>query len=416
MADERTVPVWLHGERVGEVSRRRREQVRFRYDDSVVEAHDLNTPILSCSLRTSRRRVDGRPFFAGLLPEGEARRALAAEAKLVVSDVIGLLTRFGQDVAGAVVIGHEVSRRPRAHAVTYTSPDWESEVEALADRSGPLAIHDDSELSIAGVQDKMLLVATPEGWARPVHGYPSTHILKIDDRRHPGLVIAEHTCLRLAGAAGLPAAASQLVRVADVDAIIVERFDREIGPDGSPVRVHDEDACQALGVDLEINPRAKYESDGGPRLAQVASLLRTWGTEEDLYCLLDQVVFTVASGNADAHGKNISLLHREPGRVALSPMYDTVPTVLWPSLRARAAMSIGGAIDLPDIDVNDILREAAAWHLPQGPARARILETLESLRQAAEGADVEDHEKAAATRDFILGRVHRLLESEVRGG
>lgn len=416
MGGERTLPVWLHGERVGEVSRRRREQVRFRYDDSVVEAHDLNTPILSCSLRTSRQRVDGRPFFAGLLPEGEARRALAAEANVIVSDVLGLLARFGQDVAGAVVIGHEVSRRPRAHAVGYTRDDWESEVEALADRSGPLAIHDDSELSIAGVQDKMLLVATPEGWARPVQGYPSTHIFKIDDRRHPGLVIAEHTCLRLARAAGLPAAASQLVRVAHVDAIIVERFDREIGPDGSPVRVHDEDACQALGVDLERNPRAKYESDGGPRLTQVASLLRSWGTEEDLYRLLDQVTFTVASGNADAHAKNISLMHREPGRIELSPMYDTVPTALWPSLRTRAAMSIGGAIDLPAIDVEDILREAASWHLPLGPGRARVLETLEALRDAAEGADIDDHEKAAASRDFIVRRVRELLDSEVRRG
>lgn len=414
MADERTVPVWLHGQRVGEVTRRRREQVRFRYDDSVLEAHELNTPILSCSLRTSRQRVDGRPFFAGLLPEGEARRALAAEARLVVSDVLGLLARFGQDVAGAVVIGHEVSRRPRAHAVGYTRTDWEAEVEALADRSGPLAIHKDSELSIAGVQDKMLLVATPQGWARPVHGYPSTHILKIDDRRHQGLVIAEHTCLRLARAAGLPAASSQLVRVANVDAIIVERFDRQVGPDGSRVRVHDEDACQALGVDLETNPRAKYESDGGPRLAQVASVLRTWGTEEDLYRLLDQVIFTVASGNADAHGKNISLLHGEPGSVALSPMYDTVPTALWPSLRTRAAMSIGGAIDLPDIDVNDLLREASSWHLPQGPARARILETLETLRDAAEGAEIDDHEKAVVTREFIVRRARELLNSAAR--
>ena len=178
-----------------------------------------------------------------------------------------------------------------------------------------------------------------------------------------------------------------------------------------PVRVHQEDIAQALGVDLEVNARAKYESDGGPRLAQVASVLRAWGTEEDLYRLLDQVVFTVASGNADAHAKNISILHRERGRVELAPMYDTVPTVLWPSLRTRAAMSIGGAIDLPAVDVEDVLREAAAWHLPVGPARLRILETLEALRHAAQTEEIEDREKAVAARDHVLRRTRELLDS-----
>ena len=414
MARDRTVPVWLHGERIGEVSGRRRVDARFRYDESVLDDHGLNVPVLSCSLRSSGQRVDARPFFAGLLPEGDARRQLAADAGLVVSDVMGLLARYGQDVAGAVVVGHEVSVRPRARVEAYAGHELEDALGALADRSGPLAVHDDSELSIAGVQDKMLLVSTSEGWARPVHGYPSTHILKLDDRAHQGLVIAEHTCLRLARAAGLPAAASQCQRVGDFDVIVVERFDRAPGSDGMPARIHQEDACQALGVDLESNPRAKYEADGGPRLAQVANILGAWGTEEDLYRLLDQVVFTVASGNADAHAKNISLLHREPGRVELSPLYDTVPTVLWPSLRTRAAMSIGGAIDLPDVDVGDILREAASWHLPPRPVRARTLATLEALKEAAGGATVDDHEKAVAARDYILRRTRALLDSAAR--
>lgn len=414
MARDRTVPVWLHGQRIGEVSGRRRIDARFRYDESVLDDHGLNVPILSCSLRTSRQRANGRPFFAGLLPEGDARRQLAADAGLVVSDVVGLLARYGQDVAGAVVVGHEVSVRPRARADAYAGHELEDALGALADGSGPLALHDDSELSIAGVQAKMLLVATPEGWARPVHGYPSTHILKLDDRVHQGLVIAEHTCLHLARAAGLPAAASEHQRIGDFDVIVVERFDRLPGFDGMPVRVHQEDIAQALGVDLEVNARAKYESDGGPRLAQVASVLRAWGTEEDLYRLLDQVVFTAASGNTDAHAKNISILHRERGRVELAPLYDTVPTVLWPSLRTRAAMSIGGAIDLPSVDFGDIVREAATWHLPMRPVRMRILETLEALKDAAGGATIDDHEKAVATRDYILRRTRALLDSAAR--
>jgi len=53
-------------------------------------------------------------------------------------------------------------------------------VDALPDT--PLGVLDDSELSLAGMQDKLPLVRTDAGcgWGRPVGGYPSTHILKVD--------------------------------------------------------------------------------------------------------------------------------------------------------------------------------------------------------------------------------------------
>lgn len=53
--------------------------------------------------------------------------------------------------------------------------------------------------------------------------------------------------------------------------------------------------------------------------------------------LLGAATFTVLIGNADAHGKNVALLHPSPDRVALAPLYDMVPTVFWPTLRKRAA-------------------------------------------------------------------------------
>lgn len=408
MARERRVGVWLHGRPVGQITSRKRTEVRFRYDDEARE-HGLNVPVLSCSLPTSTRTVPARPFFAGLLPEGDARRKLAADAGLVVDDVLGLLLRYGQDVAGAVVVGDEVSSRPRARADLYTDADLFSDVVALSDRSAPLALHDDSELSIAGLQDKMLLVRTAGGWARPVNGFPSTHILKIDDRAHHGLVIAEHVCLAVARAAGLPASRTQLERIGDLDILIVERFDRAPGVDGVPERIHQEDACQALGVDLEANPRAKHEQHGGPRLRQVATVLRSWGTDEDLYRLLDQVVFTVAIGNADAHGKNISVLHRTLGTVQLAPLYDTTPTLLWPTLRARAAMSVGGVVDLTHAGAEDIVREAQSWHLPVPIVRERVLRTLNRVRVAVDELDVPDHEMAARTVHLIRTRTDALL-------
>ncbi len=61
------------------------------------------------------------------------------------------------------------------------------------------------------------------------------------------------------------------------------------------------------------------------------------------------VAFTVTIGNADAHGKNLGFVHRQPGAVSLAPLYDTVPTVLWPNLRTRRAMTVNHQRELSSI-------------------------------------------------------------------
>ena len=413
MARSRTASVWLHGSRVGQISSSSRTDIRFEYDEAVRDAHPLNTPVLSCSLPTGLRPTTGRPFFAGLLPEGDHRRSLASRAGVLDTDVFGLLRAFGQDVAGAVVVGDTVAVRPHASTVPYSDEALDAEVTALSARVRPLAVYDDSELSIAGLQDKMLLVAMPDGrWARPVHGYPSTHILKLDDRTHRGLVVAEHTCLQIAQAAELPAAQSQLVRFGEADALVVRRFDRLPAGDRMPSRTHQEDVCQALGVDLEPSQgKAKYESDGGPSLRQVAGLLEAWGVPDERYRLLDQVVFTVLTGNADAHGKNIAILHQRPGEIGLAALYDTVPTALWANLRTRAAMSIGGVIDLRQLDLSDIVREGTRWGLSERSVHRRALDTMQRVHHACSLVDRPDEAIAERAVALVTGNCRRLLGS-----
>src|SRR5690606_18162229 len=128
-----------------------------------------------------------------------------------------------------------------------------------------------------------LLVELEGGrWGRPVHGYPSTHILKADDERFPGLVRAEAECLSLAHAIGVADAPPRLERHSGVECLIVERYDRAV-VGGEVVRLHQEDSCQALNVDLDANHgRGKYEAFGGPSLSQVAHLLRLHSREPDV--------------------------------------------------------------------------------------------------------------------------------------
>lgn len=199
----------------------------------------------------------------------------------------------------------------------------------------------------------------------------------------------------------------RMVTVGDTECLVVERFDRE--RTGAQVtRVHQEDVCQATGVNPEQNQgRAKYQRYGGPSLRAVADVLTAWGpaSGQGLLDLLDRVLFTLVIGDADAHGKNLALLHVQPGRVRLAPLYDTVPTALWPSLRTEAAMSIAERDDLRTITIEDVVREARSWGLGAETARRRIVDVLTRLTAAlADGASRDD----PRVTDLVASRLDRL--------
>lgn len=382
MAATRKLAVWLDGTHVADLEQRRWPEIRCRYSAEALARWPSNSPLLSCSLPLGRRAQDALPFCRGLLPEGQALQAMAAEAGVAVNDSFELLERFGRDVAGALVIGGNGRVPPGFGVEPYSEESLAAAVGELGER--PLDLHDDSELSLAGIQDKLLLVKLRNGWGRPLHGRPSTHILKADDSRYPGLVAAERLCLELARAVGLTTIRSELVELGGVQCLLVSRYDRET-VDGEVRRIHQEDLCQALAIDPDdARGRAKYERAGGPTLRQAAELLDTYAADAaaQLDRLVAAVTFTVLIGNADAHGKNLSLLHPTAATVELAPLYDTVPTALWPRLRTEAAMSIGGQVALADVGVEDIVREAASWSHPRERARSAVAATVAAVREA----------------------------------
>lgn len=371
----RRLGVWLDGLQVAEIEQRGPFDLRLRYTADALERWPANSPIVSCSLPLGHRPQPAHAFCAGLLPEGRALQELAHRAGVTTNDTFGLLERYGRDVAGALVIGTEAPEPKRHDVATYDEHALADAVDALDEH--PLGVDDDSELSLAGLQDKLLLVRTPDGgWGRPLHGRPSTHILKRDDARFPGLVAAEGGCLRLAAQLGLTTVDAELTQIGGHACLIVSRFDRT--GDGDDVRrIHQEDLCQAMGVDpADARGRAKYQDAGGPSLRDLAGLLDRYARDgaDELDQLVRAVTFTVLIGNADAHAKNVALLHDTPSTVQLAPLYDTVPTALWPKLRTRAAMTIGPRDELADVTIDDIVAEAASWPHPQARAREVALE------------------------------------------
>ena len=114
---------------------------------------------------------------------------------------------------------------------------------------------------------------------------------------------------------------------------------------------------------------------------QIARLLDLYAADSmrEMERLVAAVTFTIIIGNADGHGKNISLIHRSPGVIELAPLYDTVPTVMWPNLPATAAMTVNGQTMIDDIRLSDIAEEAALWSIRPEVAKRCANDTVEAI-------------------------------------
>ena len=232
-------------------------------------------------------------------------------------------------------------------------------------------------LSLAGAQDKIAVKVSGKQISIPLGGAPSTHILKPAHEHFAGLVFNEVMCLRLANAAGLPAAGAEAGSIEEIDYALVERYDRKLVQTSAGVdyeRLHQEDFCQALG----IVPENKYQNEGGPSLKHCFDLLREVSSAPviDLQRLLDAVIFNYLIGNHDAHGKNFSLLYdQEEGREArLAPLYDLACTVYYPELSKKMAMKIGGEYLLDKISPRHFESLAEETGLAKPLVRERVPE------------------------------------------
>jgi serine/threonine-protein kinase HipA len=321
------------------------------------------------------------------------REQIAAQLKLAASDSYSLLAALGRDCAGALQV-MDAKRMSDPVSVRWLDEDALDTLIAELP-SHPLGIDTGDQrlrLSLAGVQRKAVLVRDDAGrFGQPLHGLPSTHILKPDlaTSDYPAVAVNEYFCMRLATAVGLPVANVELTTIAERPCLIVERFDRDHASD--PVRrLHQEDLCQALG----ITPDFKYQLPDWrlPSYKALGELLAQHSVRPgtDRLAAADAAVFHFLVGNADAHAKNISLLH-EPDGVRLAPLYDIVSTEAYPELNSQLALGIGDEFD-PDA-VGEIAWGDLAYDLGLSVtafARRRAL-VVSRVREAAAALHDESH-------------------------
>jgi serine/threonine-protein kinase HipA len=399
--------VWLHGLRVALIDQER-GRLRLAYTDEALAQYAPGTPLLSLSLPAGARRYAHglvRPFLDGLLPEGEARQAIANAFHLPRDDTFGLIRALGLDSAGAMVILPAAEPAPPPPTTLTAEPLHEDEIGALLDdlRRAPLGVSSRVRLSLAGVQEKLLLTRMPGGsWGRPVDGTPSTHILKPAIERFPGTVENEVFCMRLARNLGLDVPAVEMATVAGQRLIVVERYDRTVRPDGSVERIHQEDFCQATG----IAPEQKYEEDGGPALRQIAEILQVAVSPDSLDQLLRAVTLNVAIGNGDAHGKNYSLLHEPSGALRLAPLYDLVCTLVYGD--DRLAMYIDNLHRSDRVTADRLVNEAVRWGMSRRRGVEVVSDLLERIPASAEAARDETEGLTPAVLAAVESQLAKL--------
>ena len=372
--------VWLFEERAGTLAL---IDGRLSFCYAPEWLSNPNAVALSSSLPLQQKPFDdrrARPFFAGLLPEGQLRRLIAQHFQVSSQNDFALLGEMGGECAGAV----SLLRRGKAPSYQVQDVQWlsDEEIVTMLDElplRPMLAGKDGLRLSLAGAQDKLPVVFDGERIGLPRNGTPSSHILKPAIRILPDTVMNEGFCLALAEVMQLQPVKSEIRYVQGREFLLVERYDRLADPQGRR-RLHQEDFCQALGV----VPETKYQNEGGPDLAQCFELVRrvTRPSAPQILRMLDFVIFNAMVGNHDAHAKNFSLLYASKIPV-LAPLYDVLSTAIYPNLTPKMAMKISSCYRFSQVQASHWDQFADSLGLSKAQTRKRILSLAKAMPSAA---------------------------------
>ncbi|MBT9460271.1 MAG: type II toxin-antitoxin system HipA family toxin [Rugosibacter sp.] len=404
--------VWLFVDRVGTLALVD-GRLSFCYASGWLAQSDAVA--LSASLPLQAEPFDERktrPFFAGLLPEGQMRHLIAQQFQVSSQNDFALLDYIGGECAGAVTFiepGQALPVPTHNDDVQWLSDD---EVVAILDElphRPMLAGKDGLRLSLAGAQDKLPVVFDGARIGLPLNGTPSSHILKPAIHTVKNSVINEGFCMALAEAMQLKPAKSKVHRVLDRSFLLVERYDRLIDAQEYRQRLHQEDFCQALGV----VPEMKYQNEGGPDLAQCFELVRnaTRPNAPQVLRLLDYVIFNALIGNHDAHAKNFSLLYLggKSGKApVLAPFYDTLSTAVYPTLTPKMAMKIGSKYKFSEVQARHWDQFAESVGLTKAQAKRRILELAKSLPATARKLQSDPGHSFA--ENAVVEQINALIE------
>jgi serine/threonine-protein kinase HipA len=395
--------VLMNGSLVGFLCKLPSGAMTFQYADEWVETSGARPISLSFPLRTSTYEgAQVYNFFDNLLPDNERIRArIQARFKVSNSHPFDLLSAIGADCVGAIQLGQE----PALNKVDVTTAQALSTAEIAKLLKGygaaPLGMNEEVEdlrISIAGAQEKTALLRYQRQWCRPIGPTPTSHIFKlpIGSIAKNNIDLSESCenewlCLEIAKAFGFPTAKAQIQHFEDVKVLVVERFDRHWSRDGQwLMRLPQEDMCQALG----ISPNLKYQSDGGPGMAEIMKVLlgaHNANADREQF-FRSQILFWLLAAT-DGHAKNFSI-HLEPGgSYSLTPLYDVISFYPYisaskPVQKIKMAMALKGTkrnnYHWSAIQPRHFISTAKAINFSPKKAELILKEMLEQANHVAE--------------------------------
>lgn len=329
-----SLTVAMNGEVVGTLYRDSSGAMSFQYTPGWLS--EPGSRAISLSLPLQHSRIRGKQvynFFSNLLPDSEAILArMQARFQIETAHPFDLLASVGRDCVGAIQLYPPGLDIPSVMEIVAEPLD-EQQIESILKgyQMSPLGMTEegaDFRISLAGAQEKTALLWYQNRWQRPHGSTPTSHIFKLPIGRieQNNIDLSESCenewlCMRIAKAFGFPVAPTEMARFGQTKVLVVERFDRRWARSGWLMRLPQEDFCQALGV----SPALKYESHGGPGIADAMKLLlgsRLAAQDREMF-FKSQILFWMLAA-IDGHGKNFSLFIEADSSFRMTPLYDVI--------------------------------------------------------------------------------------------
>lgn len=326
---------YMNGELVGRLKKQSNGAHSFQYDADWITNSKARPLSLSLKLQIPQINSDAViNYFDNLLPDApQVRERIVTRYKTSSIQPFDLLKEVGKDSVGAITL-LPPEKPYKEGPISYKILD-EDKLEniLLAHKSEiPLGMLDEEEdfrISVAGVQEKTALLRFKGQWCIPEENTPTTHIIKLPigeiQQAHATLDLTdsvenEYLCIELARELGFDVPKVEMIQAKSVKALAVERFDRRWNRDRTKLlRLPQEDICQVYGKPSSI----KYESQGGPGIAEIMKLLMgSSNALDDQYNFMKFQVFQWAIGATDGHAKNYSIYIEKGGSYRLTPFYD----------------------------------------------------------------------------------------------
>jgi serine/threonine-protein kinase HipA len=401
----RKLNVYLCGKKTGVLSEDDLLQLTFQYNNNASPL-SVRLPVIE----ESYPHAVTYPFFENLTPEGEAFEILTKD-HVSGNNIFSILNRFGGDCAGAVAFFETTPDNGGEKISEISSRKIAQIIDKLPQDPLLTSIDNPPRLSLAGAQSKFAVYKLDGKYYRSNDVNPTTHIIKITNKRFPDLLNNEFFCMKLAKDILSNVPEIELLEAEGRPYLEITRYDRYVN-NRTVQRIHQEDFCQALGI---VSGK-KYQTGGGAKIKDCYRVINEFSENRlsDIIRFTEWIIFNYLIGNTDAHAKNLSLLHSGSG-IRLAPFYDLLSTEVYHEkiIDHEMAMLINGKGKYSSLRAKDFI--ALFENLEQNATNmmkiikdrfANIVSVAEKLRKDMPERDMPVYKKIIGV---IKGRVLDLF-------